>query len=257
MTNEDLIRRLENVTLPDLSLESYRRELRAALLNEHSLIQAQHGQLALFRWLQSRPSLWRAILITSTVWVFIALVVTLSILVPKYQPNSVAAMAVNTVMANPEVRAALANDEMATVTVTDIGDNRLEVVVESHGGTIIIAQINARNNTITISEISYIILLGSPYETEEYITGEQQEKVINLASTDRTFRELLDKGAVISKTIAVECIISTRYFDAGETTETKETWAMVHLEFQGTRWVFLVDTKNGRVINRSSKIIPY
>lgn len=256
MTNEDLIKRLENMTLPDISLESHRRELRASLLNEYALIQAQYGRIGLFGWLQSWPSVWRTVLITSTVWVLIALAVTLSVLVPKYQPSSVAAMAINTVMANPEVRAALANDDAETVTVTDIGNNRLEVVVESRGGTIIIAQINARNNTITISEISYIILLGSPYETEEYITGEEQEKVINLASTDRAFRELLDKGAVIGKTIAVECIISTRYLDTGEITETKETWAMVYLEFQGTRWVFLVDPQNGRVINRSSKVIP-
>lgn len=244
------------MTLPDLSLESYRQELRAALLNEHSLIQTQHGQLALFRWLQSRPSLWRAILITSTVWVFVALVVALSVFVPRYQPSSVAAMAVNTVMANPEVRAALASDEARTVTVTDIGNNHLEVVVESRGGTIIIARINARDNTITISEISYVILLGSPYQPDEQITGKELERVINIASTDHTFRELLDKGAEIGKTIAVECIISTRKLDTDETTETRETWAMVHLKFQNARWFFLVDTISGRVMNRSDRTIP-
>lgn len=251
MTNEEIIKRLESVTLPNIALEGHRRELRAALLREYSQVQARRERTSLFGWLQSRPPLWRTVLITSTVWALVALIVILSVLIPMYRPHSIAALAVNTVLASQEVRAVLVNDEMATVTVTDIGNHRLEVVVESRGGSIIIAQVDTRNNTLIITEITYIILLGSPYETEEHITGEEQEKVINLASTDRTFRELLDKGAIIGKTTAVYCIVATRHLATGETAETKERWAMVQLELQGKRWVFLVDTQSGRIINKT------
>ena len=244
------------MTLPDITLESHRRELRASLLNKYALIQAQYGRIGLFGWLQSRPSLWKTILITSTVWALIAVIITLSVLVPKYQSSSVTAMAVNTVMANSEVRAALAGDEAKTVTVTDIGDNQLEVVVESRGGTIIITRLNTKDNKITISEISYVILLGSIYKAEEQFMGKELEKIINVANSDPTFRELMNKNAEIVKAVAVECIISTRNLDTEETMETKETWAMVHLEYQDAPWYFLVDPNNSRVINRSSKVIP-
>lgn len=251
MTNEEIIRRLESVTLPNIALEGHRRELRAALLREYSQVQTRPWRRGLFGWLQLRPPLWRTVLITSAAWVLVALIVILSVLIPMYRPQSMAALAVNTVLTSQEVKAVLANDEMATVTVTDIGNHRLEVVVESRGGSIIIAQVDTRNNTLIIKEITYIILLGSPYEAEEHITGEEQEKVINLASTDRTFRELLDKGAIIGKTTAVYCIVATRHLDIGETSESKERWAMVQLELQGKRWVFLVDTQSGRVINKT------
>jgi hypothetical protein len=256
MTYEDMIRKLENATLPNISLESHRRELRVALLREYSQIQTHRERISLFGWLQSRPSFWRTVLITSAIWVLIVIVVTLSVLVLRSQPPSVAAMAVNTVMASPAVKTVLASDEVKTVTVSDIGNSRLEVVVESRGGTIIIVQVDTQNKKITILEILYIILLGSPYDAEEYITGEEQAKVISLASTDHTFKELMDKGASVSKTTAIWSIVSARRVDTGKNTQTKEKWAMVTVEYQDKRWFFLVNIERARVINRSATVVP-
>jgi hypothetical protein len=256
MTNEEVIKKLESVPLPDISQERHGRELRAALLREYAQVQIHDEQKGLFRWLQSRPPLWRTILITSTAWALVVLLVVLSVLIPTYQSHSVEAMAVDAVMANEEVRSALANDEMATVKVTDIGNRQLEVVVESRGDRIIVARVNTLNNAPIITKISYIMFFGSIYDVEEQLTGKERDKVISLASTDRTFRELLDKGAVISKIMAIQSIVATRHLDTGETTETKERWATIHLEFQGKRGYFVVDPENGRVINRSANLIP-
>jgi hypothetical protein len=165
-------------------------------------------------------------------------------------------MAVNTVLASPEIRTALASDEVGTVTVSDIDNSRLEVIVESRGGTIIIVQVDTLNKKITILAISYIILLGSPYEAEEYITGEEQTKVISLASTDHTFKELMDKGASVSKTTTIWSIVSTRYVDTGNITRTKERWAMVAVEYQGKQWFFLVNTERAKIINKSTTVVP-
>jgi hypothetical protein len=256
MTYEDVIKKLENVTLPDILLESHRRELRVALIREYSLIKAQHARRSLFGWLQSRSSLWRTVLVTSTIWVLIALVVVMSVLLPRYQTDSVTAIAVNTVLASPEIKMALASDGVETVTVSDIGNNLLEVLVESRGGTIIIVQVDTQNKKVTILEISYIILLGSPYEAEEYITGAEQDKVINLARTDHTFKDLMDKGASMSKTIAIWSIVSTRRIDTDITTQTRERWSMVAVDYQDKQWFFLVNIERARVINRSATIVP-
>lgn len=57
MTNEEVTKRLENLTLPDFMPEDHRRELRASLLTEYSGIRARQGHTGLFHYLQSRASL--------------------------------------------------------------------------------------------------------------------------------------------------------------------------------------------------------
>ena len=215
MTNAEVVRRLESVTLPDIALEGHRRELRATLLREYAMAAAQADRPSSFGFMRSRTPVWRTVVVTSTAWALVTLAVTLAVLIPAHQPESTAVMAVNTVLASQSVKTVLANDEMAAVTVTDIENKLVDVMVESRGGNIIIARVDTRDNTVTITEITYIVWLGSPYDAKEYVTGNELEKVIDLASTNSTFRELLGKGGSITGTTAVYCVVSTRRTDSG------------------------------------------
>lgn len=69
MTNEDIIKRLENLTLPDITLENHRRELKASLLKEYTLIQAIYDRSGLFGWLRACLSFWRTVITKRRVWV--------------------------------------------------------------------------------------------------------------------------------------------------------------------------------------------
>jgi hypothetical protein len=158
-------------------------------------------------------------------------------------------------MANPQVKAALAKDSTTSITVSSLGNDLMEVIVESRG-PIIIAQVDTRNKAIVLKEISYVIILGSRYEPQEQLTSPEREKVLALASIDRDFRTLMAKGAVVVKTNAVECLIATRHFDTSQNSETREKWAMVQLDWQQDHWYFLVDSQNGRVINRNPAVVP-
>jgi predicted regulator of Ras-like GTPase activity (Roadblock/LC7/MglB family) len=256
MNTGELVARLENVIPPDVIPVDHHRELRASLLAEYNRIQNQREYKGLFGWVWARPSLWRTALITSAVWAVVAFVVVGIDLLPVRQPYSGTAQTVGAVMANPLVRATLAGDEMSSVTVTALGGDMLEVVVESRGGAMIIVMVNTKYNLVTVTDITYIILFGSIYEPERPITGEEQQKVINIASTDHTFRSIMEKGAIINKTTAIETVVSTRHVATGETIETRDQWAMVELRLETKRWYFLVDPAGSRVINRSITPIP-
>jgi hypothetical protein len=256
MTNEQVIRRLENVALPDIGLEGHRRELRAALLREYARTSAQHGRVGMFAWLKYRPPAWKAVLIAATASLLAALVLTLSVFVPRFQPGPTPANIVETVLASKEVRAALGNEEMAAATVNDLGGQLVEVIVEGRGGAIIIARMDTRNETVRIMEISYVLLFGSIFEPQQPLTGEDRGKAIDVARTNSTFRSLLDEGFAIYRVDAVEAVISTRRLADGPMIKTSAKWAMIDLESQDSRWAFLIDPENGRVMDRGKRAIP-
>ncbi len=254
ITRKEAIKRLESVSLPDIVLEDHRRELRASLLAEYGRRRLPARTMLLSQiWSSTRN--WKTIAVTSAVWVVIAVVITLLVIIPASLPSSTA-MAIDAVMADSQVRAFMVGDEMESITVMPTEGGVLEVMVEGRGGAIIIASVNVRNGTVTITEITYIAMLGSIFEPEERITGDAADKVIAVASTDREFRQLLDKGAVVDKVVAIQTIVSRRHTDTGETTEERERWAMVTMALDGKQWYFLVDPLGSRVINRSTIPIP-
>jgi hypothetical protein len=69
MTNEDIIKRLESVTLPDVTLESHRRELEASLLKEYASVQALYDRKGFVGWLRAGQSLWKSVHVSRKVWV--------------------------------------------------------------------------------------------------------------------------------------------------------------------------------------------
>jgi hypothetical protein len=255
MNTHELVARLENVALPDLVPENHRRELRTSLLSDYDNFQARRGHNERFAWLRARPLLWRTALITSALWVAIAVIMVGLDLLPGQRPSSDTARTVSAVMAHPLVRAALAGSEASEITVTSLGNDVFEVVIEGGGGTMIIARADARNDTVTILDITYVILFGSGsmYAPPEAIVGEDLQQVLSVARTNSTFRELMDKGATVAGAEAIQTLVSRRDLIAGSTTETREQWAMVRLYFEGQHWSFLVDPAGSRVMHLGTR----
>jgi hypothetical protein len=249
MTNEEIIEKLKLAKLPSIIDESHRSKLKSVLLEEYSRVETRNVQRGLFGQVLSKLTTWKVAAITSITCTIITLIVILLALLPVNPPPSVAAKAIDAVLSNEEVRAILTNDEMSTITVRNIGNNLLEVMVESRGGSIIIALVDMNDDTLIIKEITNIIFLGSLYDLQEEISGEEREKALNIASTDHSFQELIDRGATIDKITAIYCIVSTRHLDSGETVETKERWAFLKLEFENKYYGFEVDMERGRVLS--------
>ena len=194
-------------------------------------------------------------MITSALWVAIAVILVGLDLLPGQRPYSDTARTVSAVMAHPLVRAALAGNEASEVTVTSLGNDMYEVVIEGGGGTMIIARADAKDDAVTILDITYVILFGSGsmYTPPEAIVGEELRQVLTVARTNSAFRELMDRGATIAGAEATQALVSKRDLPAGSITETRERWAMVQLDFEGKRWSFLVDPAGSRVIHLGTR----
>jgi len=249
MSGNDILERLENVAVPDVILERYRQNLRTALINEYHQSESKRFTIKL-----PESPVWRTVFITSAAWVLIVAAVVFGFVVPDFQSNSVEAMAIETVMASPEIQSILTGDEVRNISVTDTGDNRLEILVESHGGRIIIVTVDMIDNKVRISEISYIVMMGSIYEPEVLITGDELEVTVKAGKTHPSFRNLIDKGAIVEKAVSIECLIITRNLERNETTEMREIWAMVTLGYGDESCNFLIDRDSNRVVDRGCRI---
>lgn len=248
MFNNEIIERLENVAVPEVTLDRYRQHLRDTLIKQYAGTEDTRFQTSLFR-----SPVWKTAFITSAAWVMIVIAVIFGFVMPAFQSNSVEARVIEKVMAMPEIRSLLAGDESRNISLTDVGDNQLEILVESHGGRIIIARVNIFDEDIQISKISYVVLMGSIYEPEVDIIGDELERLIQTGKTDPAFRNLIDNGAEVVKAVAVVCLIITRDLDNGKVEDTRENWAMVTLKLQDENCYFLVDPANSRVIDRGCR----
>jgi hypothetical protein len=253
MTGIDVITKLENVILPEIDTGSHRQELRAALLDRYALMQTRAIRKTPFIWLKNPL---RTMLVTSAAWVLIILIVAIAVLIPLRQSEATAAMVINTVMNNTEIRNALAGDEAATVTVNDIGKHQFEAVVAGMGSSIIIVRVETKENAVNITDITDITLLGSLYEANEQLSAAEKEKALDLAEADRTFIGLQKSGAIITETSAINCLVSSRSPETGVTVQTREKWAVIQLQFQNESRPFFIDLQGGRVITRNPGVIP-
>jgi hypothetical protein len=159
-------------------------------------------------------------------------------------------------MASPEIQSILAGEKAKSVTVTDAGDNLLEVLVESHGGRYIIAKVRISHGKLRIAEISYIVLTGSMYEPDPPVPDTDLERVIQAGKTDPSFRQLIENGAEVADAVSIECLVTTRNLEKNETTGTTVTWAMVTLCHGDESCFFLIDYENYRVFGRGCRENP-
>ncbi len=248
MSNNDILQQLETIELPDITLEGYRGNLRSLLVNEHV---RRYGKQAPAR--RFMNPVWRSVFVTSFAWVAILVAVIFGVIMPVFQPDSVEAKAIETVMASPEIQSILAGEKAKSVTVTDTGDDLLEVLIESHGGRFIIAGVRIIADKVQIAEISYIVLMGSLYEPDPPVPEADLERVIQAGKSDASFRQLIENGAEVKDAVSVGCLITTRNLDRDETSNTSGTWAMVTLRHGDESCFFLIDYENFRVFDRGCR----
>lgn len=254
MKREDFITRLETLNVPDVYLDDHRRELRASLLVEYARVNPTNQPTVRHR---SRSLRWRTVLITSAAWLLIVIILVTTNVLPISWSYLETQNAINAVLAYPIIKDTLATDGITSVSVTPLRDDEVEVVIASGGETTIVAHLETRRDQVKIIDITYIILFGSIFEPEETITGQEADKILTIASNQKAFRKLLDKGVKVERIVSIEALVSKRWLSTGEESETRSKWAIVELAQDNQRWTFLVDPSSSTVINRSPSSIPY
>jgi len=196
MKEEKLIKKLENIELPDIELQSHRRRLRMALLST-GYLQRQRGVTILelvksrvkegvdimIRGLVSRQPVWKTAIASVLA---IALITGLAIALPGVTEQSAYAQAAEIAENSPQIQAALGDGEVWEVKVIKIVDDKGTVLCKGELGIFITAEVDLKTKEVTI--------VSMPELTEA-----DEAEAINIAKADPGVKELLDQGASIDK----------------------------------------------------------
>ena len=251
MREEELIKKLENVELPRIELQSHRCRLRMALFNA-GYLQRQRGvailELAkskikggidlMIRGLVSRQPIWKTAVASVLA---LALVIGLSLTIPSLSTESVYAQAADIAQNSPQVRAALGDGEVQVVKVIKVVDNKGTVICQGELG-VITTEVDLETKEVTV--------VSMPELTE---AGE--EEAIDIAKADPRVKELLDRGATIGKVSPMYSFGTRVNPETGEIEEFSEELVRVEITLGETIWIAHVDLAEGKVV-RLREITP-
>lgn len=239
MKEEDLIKKLENIELPDIKLQSHQRRLRKALFDA-DYIRKRRGitilELAkskiigvkdtMIRSLVSRQPVWK----TATVSILaLALVFGLSLAIPALTTESVYAQASKIVRNNPEVKTALGGGEIEVVRI-DIRDAAGKVIAKGEAGTVL-AEVDLNSDKVT-AVVTIVV---------------DEQIAIDIAKADPGIKELLDLGATIGEVTTMYVYGEMGNVVTGETENFSETLVMVEIKGSEKSYTAHVDLAKGKV----------
>ena len=246
MKEEELIKKLEEVELPEIELASHRRRLRMALLDagypkkrpEVSIMELAKAKLKggkdiVTRGLVSRRPVWKTALASAFAALLIA---ALALALPSLTGQPAEALAADIARSSPEVIAALGGDEVGTVKVVNIEGDMATVIVEGEMGGIVTALVDLHTRAVTEA-------VGGPQ-----LTDEEKENALNIVTADPRVQELLDKGAIIDMVLPLYVHLGVINQETGEIEEIEETWAQVWIELGNQHWGAQVDLIRGKVV---------
>ena len=252
MKEEELIKKLENVKLPRIELQSHQRGLRMALLAAGYLKRQRRATILdlakskmkrgidiMIRGLVSRQPVWKPVLASALA---IALIIGLTVGLSSLNGQSSEALAAEIAENSPQVKAALGDEEVQVVKVIMIVDDKGTVICQGELG-IITAEVDLKTKVVTE-------VVPMPELTEE-----EKEEAINIARADPKVQELLDKGASIGKVSPMFFFGARVNEETGEIEEFEETLVRVEITLGETIWIAHVDLAEGRVV-RLREITP-
>jgi hypothetical protein len=245
MKEEDLIKKLKSVELPDIERQSHQRRLKMALLDtgypcrrrENTILEMAKSTLKgvkdiMIKGLVSRQPVWK----TATVGILVvALALGLSLTIP-FNTNSVYAQAEEIVQNSSEVRGILdANGNEINdieVTVIDISDIEGTVIAQS-GNSSVLVKIDLESGKVT--------------EVVNFTIDDQV--AIEIAKADPRVQELLDAGAVIDGVSAIYSSGVTGNVETGEIEKFSGTQVIVKIVDSEKIYNAFIDLAEGKVTN--------
>ncbi len=246
MKEEELIKKLENVELPKIEMQSHRRRLRMALLDAGYLLKGQRGVTILelvkskvkggidimIRGLVSRQPVWKSVVAGVLA---VALIAGLAIALPGLTRQSAEALAADIAKNSPQVQAALGDGEVKVVKVITIVDDKGTVLCKGELGIFITAEVDLKTKEVTI--------VSMPELTEA-----DEAEAINIAKADPRVQELLDQGASIGKVSPMYSFGVRVNPETGEIEEFSGELVRVEITVGETIWIAHVDLAEGKVV---------
>jgi len=240
MKEEELIRKLENVELPYIRVQSHQRRLRMALLDAGYLKRQRRITIlelvkskvkgvknTMIKGLVSRQPLWKTAVFSM---VALALVIGLSLTIPSLSTES--AYAADIVKNSPKVQAALGDGEVEVVKVIVI-DGKAIVIAKSEKG-VVKTQVDLKTK-----EVTEVDKIAEP-------TAEEKQAAIDIAKADPRVKELLDTEATINN-VSPTWYYGMMNLETGELEKVSETFVKVTIEGTEKIYVAIVNLSEGKV----------
>ncbi|MFC1965106.1 hypothetical protein ACFLWG_03810 [Chloroflexota bacterium] len=241
MKEEELIKKLENVELPDIKLQSHQRRLRMALLDADYL-KGERGITILelvksiikgvkdtmIKGLVSRQPIWKTAVFGTLA---LALVIGMSFTIPSLSNDS--AYAADIVQNSPQVQAALGGGEVEVVKVIMI-DGKATVIAKGKKGAVK-AEVDLK-----MKDVTKVDKMTEP-------TAEIKQEAIDIAKADPRVKEFLDAGAMISNVSPI-WYYGMMNLETGEIEEVSETFVKVGIEGIEINYTTIVDLSEGKVV---------
>ena len=238
MKEEDLIKKLENVELPDIKLQGHQRRLRMALLEDgyrkrqrgvaifdlvKSIIKGVKGTM--IKGLVSRQPVWKM----AAVGLALVIILGLSITIPSLKTESVYAQAEEIAKNSSEVKAALGGGEIEVVRI-DISDmaGTGTVIAKGEAGSVL-TEVDLKANKVMATFVA------------------DDQRVIEIAQADPKVKDLLDSGATIGEVSTMNIYGSMGNVATGETEDISETLVAVDINGTEDTYVAYIDVAEGKV----------
>ncbi len=263
MKEEELIKKLEKVELPEIELQSHQRRLRMALLNAGYLQRQRVGVTILalakseikggidiiMKGLVSRQPVWKTALASVSA---IALIIGLTIALPSLTGQSSEALAAEIAESSLEVKLALGDQEIEVVKVIKIVDDTGTVICEGTMGRLVTAEVDLESQEVTEVKVAIEIV-----DMPELSEADEQE-AINIAKADPGVKELLDQGASIGMVFPMYSFGMRADMETGETEEFSGMLVRVAIELGEKSWIAHVDLDEGKVVRliEIQKLLP-
>jgi len=242
---EELIKKIKNVELPQVDLPSHRHKLKMALLKSDHFQKKQAANI--FDLMKERMRTISAkIVLGRPVWqtamagmLVVVVIVVFSVALPSLLGQSKEALAAEITRNSLEVNAALGSDQMSEVEIIEIIDDM--AIVEVHG---------VMGTTLTV-EVDLLTKVVSEVIGGLQLTEEEKAEALNILGINPKFLELVAKGASVYAVLPMEVHFWGLNPETGELEEMTETWAQVWINLGEKQYGAQVDIIRGKVENIS------
>jgi len=258
MKEEELIKTLESVELPEIELQSHQRRLRMALLNSGysrrqwgvPILELAKSKLkgvrdTMIRELVSRQPVWKTALASALA---VVLIMGLAITLPGLTGQSPEALAADIAQNSPEVRALVGGEPVALNTT--VTDGTAYVLCLGRSGESAISIVDVVNKTeLQVVEVKSEL---------PQLSDEQKAKAIDIVKANSKAQELLSSGGTIAKVVGFPMPVKIiKVGDDELTLKEDETGSVIagviivapYKEDDEAQWVFQVDLAKEKVVD--------
>lgn|GEM_PF-4001203 len=189
MNKSDLIKKLENIEVPQIELQSHRESLKGNLLSSKYFEEQEIGTTRLGRWFTifrfsvTRQPKWK----TATVSILVlALIAVLSITIPSFNGKSNIALAEEIVRNSEAFKiVSVGEGKISAKQVVEKDNGEATVTFTTEKGNKIVAQVDLKSEQVKSIELKV---------PGVEITGAEKAEAIRIATADPRVKELLDGG---------------------------------------------------------------